>query len=191
MRLRIVLPIVAVLAWSTTAGAEPRRHDGFYARFGIGPGYAIAELNAPGETSASGGVDVSTEIALGWTIRPRLVLGGGTFPMVVPAPSYDGVDAGGQHVSATGPFVTWYANESGGLHLQGGILFAAGYLDGGTREAHTGFGVGAMIGAGWDRFIADQWSVGGLVRITAYHLYGVDDDIGLLSPALLLTLTCH
>lgn len=164
-----------------------------YFRIGVGPGYAAASLSPDtGDTSGGGGPSVSTELAAGVTVRPRVVVGLGIFPMVSPAPSYDGADAGGQHVSGTGPFVAYALRERGGLRLQAGLLFAAGYLDGSdTREAQVGVGYGAMAGVGYDRPISDAWSLGGLARVTTYRLHGVDDAITIATPALLVTFTHH
>jgi hypothetical protein len=153
-----------------TASAEPRTHDGFYLRVGVGPGYALGTLASPAGSGDSTGVNVSTQLAIGWTLRPGLVIGGGTFPMVVPSPTYDGMDAGGQHVSATGAFVDYYLDPRKGLHFQGGLLFALGYLDGGERASHVGAGYGGTLGIGYDFFVTDEWSVGGIVRATAYRL---------------------
>jgi hypothetical protein len=173
------------------ASAEPRTHDGFYFRLGVGPGYTLATLSTSGPDSTSTGVDVSTQLAIGWTIRPGLVVGLGTFPMVTPSPAYDEIDAGGQHVSATGPFVDYYLDPKRGLHVQGGLLFALGYLDGGERAGNVGAGYGATLGAGYEVFVSDEWSVGAIARVTAYRLYGVDDSIKLIAPALLLAVTRH
>lgn len=171
------------------AVAEPRQHDGFYLRLGVGGGYALGSLAAAAD-SGSKGPNIASELAIGWTLRPGFVLGGGTFPMVAPGPDYDGVDAGGQHVSGTGPFVDYYLDPAGGLHLQAGLLFAAGYLDGsGERPGKVGLGFGGMAGVGYDLFVADEWSLGGLVRFTAYNLYRVDRRIALFSSSLLVTAT--
>jgi hypothetical protein len=184
--------VLAVLSLSShSASAEPRNHDGFYLRLGVGPGYALGTLASDAGSGDSTGINVSTQLAIGWTIRPGLVLGGGTFPMVVPSPSYDGMDAGGQHVSATGAFVDYYPSPRKGLHLQGGLLFALGYLDGGDRDSHVGAGYGGTLGIGYDIFVTDEWSIGGIARATAYRLYGVDDSIRLVSPALLVSLVRH
>lgn len=190
MQHTVLAPVVVALL-ATTAAADPRTHDGFYARFAAGPGYAIGTLDAPSGESGSTGVGVGTQLAIGWTLRPGLVVGAGTFPAVTPAPSYDGIDAGGQHVSATGPFVDYYLSPTGGLHALAGLLFAAGYLDGGDREGHVGFGWGATAGIGYDQFISDEWSLGGIARVTVYQLYGVDDTLQLIAPAALLTITRH
>ena len=187
----VVLAALAVISFAAPAHAEPHTHDGLYIRFAVGPGFAIGDLDAPAGDSGSTGVGVSTQIAIGWTVRPGLVIGAGTFPAVTPAPSYDGIDAGGQHVSATGPFVDYYLSPKGGLHAFTGALFAAGYLDGGEREGNVGVGWGATAGIGYDHFISDEWSLGGIARVTVYQLYGVDDAIRIIAPAALLTLTRH
>jgi hypothetical protein len=182
--------ILVLLVLTSVAAAEPRRHEGIYARVGVGPGFALATLFSSAPDDASNGADVSSELSLGWAVRPGLILGGGTFPMVVPKPDYDGMDAGGQHVSATGPFVDYYLHPTGGLHAQGAVLFSAGYLDGSSdRDSHIGFGYGAMAGVGYDRYVSSRWSLGALFRVTAYRLYGVDDEIRLVSPSLLFTAT--
>lgn len=186
----IVLVVLVVLS-SRAASAEPRNHDGFYVRLGVGPGYALGTLESNAGSDDSTGINVSTQLAVGWTVRSGLVIGVGTFPMVVPSPSYDGIDAGGQHVSATGPFVDYYLDPRKGLHFQGGLLFALGYLDGGDRDAHVGAGYGATLGIGYDLFVTDEWSIGAIARATAYRLYGVDDSIRLVSPALLVSLVRH
>ncbi len=184
--------IAALLACApVTARSEPRTRDGVQIRLAIGPGYAIGTLDTAAADSESSGVGVATQLAIGWTVRPGLVLGVGTFPGVTLGPDYDGVDAGGQHVSATGPFADCYLSTTGGAHAFAGALFTAGYLDGGDRDGALGFGWGATAGVGYDRFVADEWSVGALARVTAYSLHGVDDSIGLLVPAVLVSVTRH
>jgi hypothetical protein len=180
--------LLLLAAAARHAAAEPRRHDGFYLRLGAGGGYALGTLSTASD-SDSQGPNVASELAIGYAIRPGLVVGGGTFPMVVPSPSYDGIDAGGQHVSGTGLFADYYLDPAGGLHLQAALLFAAGYLDGGQREGKVGVGYGGMLGAGYDLFVSDEWSLGALARLTVYGLFGVDDRIRLVSPSLLFTAT--
>ena len=181
----------AIVATAAPARAEPRTHDGLYLRVGVGGGGAFGAMTGA-VASDSAGAAIASELSIGTTLRPGLVFGGGTFPMVALAPSYDGASAGGQHVSGTGPFVDYYPDPRGGLHLRAGVLFAAGYLDGSAdRDGAVGLGIGATVGAGYDRFVADQWSVGAIARVTAYQLAGVDDAIRLVAPALLVALTYH
>ena len=175
----------------STAAAEPARAPNLYVRVGLGGGVSVATLDTAVD-SASTGASVATELSVGFTPRPRLVFGLGTFPMVVPSPSYDGVSAGGQHVSGTGPFVDYFFGARGGLHARVGILFAAGYLDGsGARAGQVGFGYGATAGVGYDHRVARRWSLGAIARVTAYRLFGVDDRFRAVAPALLATATFH
>jgi len=192
MRRPTLLLVCAALAIPMPAAAAPRTHDGVYLRFAIGPGYTFGHLDiAAGGGGDSTGANVSTQLAVGWTVRRGLVLGVGTFPMVTPSPTYDGVDAGGQHVSATGPFVDYYLDPQKGLHVFAGVLFAAGYLDGGARAGQVGAGIGATAGLGYDVFVADQWSLGVIGRFTAYRLYGVQDTARMAAPAALFSVTYH
>jgi len=46
-----------------------------------------------------------------------------------------------------------------------------------------------MAGAGYDHHVSAKWSLGGLARVVAYRLYGVEDSIRLMSPSLLVTAT--
>jgi hypothetical protein len=69
--------VLAALALSPrAAAAEPRTHDGFYLRLGVGPGYALGTLASDAGSGDSTGVNVSTQLAIGWTVRPGLVVGG-------------------------------------------------------------------------------------------------------------------
>ncbi|HEY4177868.1 MAG TPA: hypothetical protein VGM90_13570 [Kofleriaceae bacterium] len=177
-----------LLAFAAVAGlAGVASADGFYFRVAVGPSFTHGSLDAPATTSTSNGAGVSTQIAVGWSVRPGLVIGAGTFPAITPGPSYSAVDAGGQHVSATGPFVDYYVTD--GVHAFAGALFAAGYLDGGDRDSHVGLGWGATAGVGYDHAVSTKWSLGGIARVTIYQLYGVDDSITLVAPAALFTAT--
>jgi len=183
------LALAFVVAATGSACAEPRVHDGVYVRLGMGGGYAIGTLVAPSGHDASRGPGVATQLAVGWTPRPGVVVGLGTFPSITTSPHYDGTNAGGQHVSATGPFVDYFPDPHGGLHVTGGVLFAVGYLDGGERTSHIGFGPAVTAGVGYDEFVADHWSVGAVARVTAFDLFHVDDSLRIVAPAVLVTVT--
>ena len=181
---------LAIALLAAPASADPVTHDGLYVRLGVGPGYSVGWLSSDAPSNRSTGVDISTELAIGWTVRPGLVIGGGTFPMIVPSPSYHGVDAGGQHVSGTGVFVDNYLDpDRGGLHVQGGLLFTLGYLDDVNRGTVVGAGVGATVGIGYERFVTDRWAVGGIARVTAYELWGVGNSLAIVAPSLLVAVT--
>jgi hypothetical protein len=151
-----------------------------YFRLGVGPGYATGSETIEGAREGRGGVDVSSELAIGWELRPSLAIGGGTYPMVVPGLGF--------HVSATGPFVDWRANDH--LHAQAAALFVAGYHEAEDgHDAAIGFGAGAMIGAGWDVVRRARWRLGPLVRVTYYHWRGGDYTLDAVSPSVLVAFT--
>ena len=83
--------------------------------------------------------------------------------------------------------VTW--TEERARAAKRDLLLTEVFVPVGDRESHVGFGYGAMAGVGYDRYVSSRWSLGALVRITAYRLYGVDDEIRLVSPSLLFTAT--
>ncbi len=184
---KILLSLAVWACLSAVAAAEPHRRDGLQLRLAVGPGFTASTLDTTGASSDGKAASISTQLSVGWAVRPGLVVGLGTFPMVAPAPSYSGVDAGGQHVSGTGPFVDLYPWRDRGFHGQVGVLFTAGYLDG--RDGNVGVGFGFTAGVGHDWSISDRWSIGALARVSLYQLYGVDDSIRLVTPAALVVLT--
>jgi hypothetical protein len=151
-----------------------------YLRLGVGPGFATGSESVDGVRAHRSGVDVSSELAIGYALRPTLAIGGGTYPMVVPGLGF--------HTSATGPFVDWRASAR--LHAQAAVLFVAGFHE--AEDAHDaaiGFGVGAMIGAGWDVVRRARWRLGPLVRVTYYHWSGGDFTLDAVSPSVLVAFT--
>jgi len=114
---------------------------GLTVRLGLGPGYAAGSHDVDGAAASGGGIAVNTELAIGTVLRPGLIVGGGTFPMVVPSPTYADQDAGGHHISATGPFVDYYPRPPHGLHVEGGLLFVAGYHEAQMSHA-SAIGIG-------------------------------------------------
>lgn len=172
------------------AAPAPARADGITVRLGVGPGFAAGEHDVGDAGDTGGGVAANTELAIGTRVTPRLIAGVGTFPMVVPAPSYDDRDAGGHHVSATGPFVDFYVRPPRGAHVQAAALVVAGYHE--AQDGHdgaVGFGAGAMLGAGYDLRLGARWNVGPLARATYYHWSGGDYTFDLVSTAVLIAFT--
>lgn len=180
-------------------------HDGFYARLGVGPGYVLGtrEADTGGAKADVSGLALSTELAFGGNIAPGLVLGGGSFSMVLPSPKYalDGgpeVDVGTHHVSGVGPFVDYYFDPRKGAHAQAALLLSGIVVQEKDQyEGASGFGFGAMIGAGYEFWVGAEWSLGPLVRVTFYadSLEGDDSgaksDLRMFVPSLLFAATYH
>lgn len=208
--------LALVLATSSRASAQEaaggvQTHDGFYLRLGIGVAYALGsaqypELADPPDISVTG-AGLAGELAVGGTVLPGLVLGGGSYGTGIFAPSYDdgdtALDGGLLTISTLGPFADYYLDPSGGLHVQAAILFATvSQAKGGddlsqVREDSSGSGFGLMLGAGYEIWIGEQWSVGALARVTyvSASLEGEDTelevDFSAFVPALLATFTYH
>lgn len=174
---------LAALAVLTAALACPRpaAAGGLHVRLAVGAGVAAGREDTAGTRESGADPAVATEIAIGGHVRPGLVVGGGTFPMVVPGPGY--------HLSATGPFV---AIERGRVRLQAAVLVTAGYHE--ARDGHDaaiGFGAGAMAGVAYDVRRGPRWSIGPLVRVTYVHWSGGDYTLDKVAPSLLVAFTRH
>ena len=168
-----------------------RTHDGFYLRIALGPGVLSGRLKLDGAPSGDDIVGVAghVEVALGGTPIPGLVVGGGLFASLSDQPVYSYSDNGhdykfnGGAVTAevVGPFADFYPSPRGGWHLQAALGVA--HLSASQGEPQTvctigvgcqslvvpgtsfgGLGVGALGGVGYEAFVADQWSVGGIAR---------------------------
>jgi hypothetical protein len=190
--------LLLLMSWVAVASAEPREHAGLQARLGVGSGYATGSTSAGDLSVDVTGVPISTEISIGTTIAPGLVVGGGTFSMIVPSPSYGGMSSGANHISGTGPFVDYYLDPHAGTHIQAALLFTAGYLQGNNGgESSTGFGIGGEIGAGYEWWLSPSWTIGPIARVTYYRLYASSSDtstkstLGLVVPSVLVALTYH
>jgi hypothetical protein len=179
----------AVLHGASAAADPPagyHRHDGFYARLGLGPGYLHDSVHFaahdPSITSTydgtiSGG-GVGLEIALGGTIAPGVVVGGGLFHTFAFSPKADvpGIDA--QPNTPFGhflisPLVDVYPDPTAGFHVEGGAGLA---LSSGaplnpalassalppTSTVKLGFG--GFVGVGHEWWLAGDWGAGLLLR---------------------------
>jgi hypothetical protein len=196
------------------------RHDGFYLRVANGFGVYDERLTSDDVTPYGGqirsrtrGVVALGELAIGGTIARGWVLGGGIYSGDLIASTFRAnpdnsegatppaeLDPGLRSLTLIGPFFDWYARDTGGFHIQGAIGLATltpqVFGDAATQESkYLALGGGFMFGAGYDWWVADQFSLGILARTTAVLLQGTDDQdvgwthLGLTSPGLLVTLT--
>ncbi len=181
------------------AKAGVRIHNGFYLRMSFGFGALVGSWS-PSSLSYSPslvGFAEHYELALGGTPFPGLVIGGGLFGAIAGSPMYSwttrGSDIkipGGSIISEIiGPFVNVYPKPAGGFHFMAALGPAGiNQSSGGAQKLcytlptascqvvgtpptpYSGVGVGFVAGAGYEVFVADHWSIGGLVRIM--YTYG-------------------
>ncbi len=187
---------------AATARPGVRRHDGFYMRLGVGAAALAGEVGAV----ELGGAGLATEFALGGTVAPGLVVGGGSYPVFVPTTSYEFAtgekqDGDGTTVALIGPFVDYYINPAGGLHVQGSLGLNSSALKAPSELEQSGVGLGLMLGVGYEWWVGEQWSMGVLGRLTttASHevegkvdgLLTVKNDASFTTFGLLATFTYH
>jgi hypothetical protein len=159
--------------------AEPRHahvHDGFYLRSSVGlvtaRTYVTSDQLAHPSYSVAGG-GLALDLMLGGSPSTGLALGG--------ALSLQSFGHGGGSTSGLallGVFVDGFPMPNRGLHL-GGMLGFSGARTSRPSDADElrGRGFGMSAWAGGDFWIADEWSMGGLLRLSgALTNDGSNDD---------------
>jgi hypothetical protein len=194
-------------------------HDGFYLRFAAGLGGGVNRLEGsylgydfPYEDGRAGRMysfAVPNEVAMGYTVAPGVVTGAGIYNSVWTAPVADAATSRDYEFETTqlalfGPMLDVYPWPRDGWHLQGSLALASfnmgfgttGFAEPRPAQAHVAVGFGFMLGGGYEWFVAEQWSVGFLLRTMRGWSGGTDGDAGnwthrSASYGLLLTVTRH
>jgi hypothetical protein len=166
-----------------------RNHDGFYLRMGLGVGPLVS--------AQASGLGIPSELAFGGTPAPGLVLAVGNSGVAFPNPE-DERGAGQLAFNAWGPLVDYYPDPRLGLHVQVSALFVYGLSSRKDDvEAAYGPGWGAMLGGGYEWWIAEQWSLGVVLRANYYAVTlegrntGLETDVRAVVPAVLFAATYH
>jgi hypothetical protein len=196
-----------------------RVHDGFYLR--ASSGFAVyderfeADGLPPGGSfeGRNRGFATVSDLAIGGTVAPGWVIGGGIFSADLVAStlrtSGDGLaappaelDPGLRNVSVFAPFVDWYPNVRGGFHARAALglstltprVFGHPATE---RSEYLALGGGLVLGAGYDWWVADEWSIGVMSQVVARLMTGRDDDdvkwthLATTTPGLYVSLTYH
>lgn len=179
------------------------RHDGVFARISLGLGYTHFSRGTPemvNQISASG-LAPNFEVLAGGTITTGLVLGGGMIVNAIPSPSYK---LGGDPVSTENSnfqlyvlpfFANYYFDPKKGFNVQAllGLGFANETVEN-VKQPDAG-GIALGIGAGYEGFIAKQWSLGAFGRFTYANLAtnerGVRDTYDVILPTISIVATLH
>lgn len=195
-----------------------RLHDGLYLRGALGGGSVAARgyrTDADGNRSEYDfqGDAFATDLMLGFTPKPGIVIGGGYFANHAGRTREESGPDGDPAMSfgMIGPFVDYFPDPRNGFHLGGAVGPAATVsYDPGQMERHEGmeedpvvaFGFGGSLWLGYDFWIADQWSLGVNLRGTAARVKSYDyesedrpmrahDRLGAGSVALLVSALYH
>lgn len=168
-----------------------------------------------GESVDARGSGVALEIALGGTVAPGLVIGGGIYSVSMAQVGWrsdearafnedgdDEIKGGEGAISVLGVMLDFYPNPRGGFHVQGGLGIGALALE---KDADTNFpgedweggGGGLMLGVGYEFWVSEQWSLGGIARVLAMSgkVRGSETDRDFdsrgFAPAILFGATHH
>lgn len=205
--------------------ANAHVHNGFYLRFGLGVASVSGSIDTPAtSTSAAGKTTTTGETAhakiSGASGAFDLAIGGTVYRGLAIAFNASGRSVGGDanvkfdkgqvqrddfrknlSVSNIGVMADWYTDPRKGLHVQGGIGFAqvqheaAAALGGGAGKMASYTGLGLHLGVGYDAFVSEEWSIGGLLRLDTASVSSDGDNaytpqntkISVFAPALLFT----
>jgi hypothetical protein len=216
--------LMATVAFATApAVAEaPPQHHGLYVRVAGGLGYFTDGVDsdplAPLGSTAEGtikGMTVSAHFAVGGSLRPGFVLGGGVFLQHVPSPKTTNgqihtgpltneigqIDFDPTTLTVIGPFADYYFDPASGLHVQAVLGYGLLSLGKGTGAPipirdQSGGGFAAGAGVGYEWWVSPSWGIGVLGHLT--FGVGSGEDSGgntwrhhVLIPALLLSATMN
>jgi hypothetical protein len=158
-------------------------HDGVYLRMALGAGYLGAKFGSDYSVDYGGKVDGTLgggsgalELALGGTVAKGLVLGGGVYLDGRSKTRTHGLQINGQDAAVdsvslgiVGLFGDYYFDPTSGWHVQGTL--GAAWIDVGKARSgevvnreNSLSGVGLCLGGGYEWWIANQWSMGVLLR---------------------------
>ncbi len=202
----------------------PYFHDGFFLRFGAGVGVLTGSVTPQGGTSVDmSGTPLQLEFSLGGTPARGLVLGAGLFAFVSGSPTYSvpyageqfNLDGGTFASEILGPFIDLYPNLQHGFHIElsaGAAFVSAGNGDSKTvcpaslngicvavaapGASYGGTGLGLVAGIGYEAWVGQQASLGGMARLIYVSSRLSPDAAGYLDvdvhayvPSLMVTAT--
>jgi hypothetical protein len=167
---------------------DERRHDGFYLRIGIGFGWLVLNRDAEatagdavytGESRIRGAAGMG-EISIGGTVGSGLVLCGtllGHEHREATLERQEGPDIemrAGLSFGMIGMGGHYFPDERGGFHVGGtlGLAYAVAAAHHSKFGTLGGTGIGLSLASGYDWWVADQWALGVLGRISVARLRG-------------------
>ena len=197
-------------------------HDGFQLRMALGVGGIGAQRTTQAEDvtgefeSEVEGGGLGIELTFAGTPASGLVIGGMWLiqsigeATIVPADGGDETQLDGFVISLMAAVLDWYPWPDGGFHFGGGLgwLLASGSLPS-DAPATTEFGIEKIGGSGWgltlqvgyDFWIAEQWSMGPLLRFVFGGVHGetriepgdrlVEEDDGITALLLSFSASLH
>ena len=196
--LAAALTACGVLAIAGEAAAEPRTHDGFQFRGTVGPGYLSTSASQGGADETIKGVSGAFDAYFGGTPVTGLVIGG-TFgwatafgPSIsLNGQSFTGSGSTSLSLLTVGPYVNYYLDPADGLYFLGMIGYGVeSYTQNGASGNSPG-GPAFALGAGYDFWVANEWSLGVLGKFTYGSLSLNSVTYSTISPAIMFSFNFH
>ncbi len=140
-------------------------HDGFYARVSPGIGWVNTSWTAKGQPDMDAdGTSLSIDVLLGGSPTRGVALGGALLTHLGLATdvTVDGHEVSSEDLDLfmVGPFIDGFPTASDGWHFGGTVGLARSHL-GDLKN----WGLGGAAWGGYDAWVGDEWSVGGLARL--------------------------
>jgi hypothetical protein len=160
-----------------------RQHEGFYLRIGGGLGAIGADFDREGFDASSGGTSLELEGLVGGSPASGLSIGGGVLASLQLGGEWEADDVvGSTNANLTtliiGPFADGYPHPRDGWHFGGMLGLASVSFDGpGGDGGSDALGVGGAGWAGYDFWVAPEWSIGAALRLDALRATNSDDDV--------------
>lgn len=178
--------LIGALALSLAPPARGQRapgehvHDGFYVQLGLGPSLIRDSYDTSGggilfddSQGTVSGFGHAQHLAIGGAVAPGLVIAGALLVDIAHTTSAD-YEGAAIHpkdryaLFAMGPLVDWYFDPEAGLHalVGGGFGVASSVEPEGVDDSSSASGYALFAGLGHEWWIAEQWGMGALLRVT-------------------------
>lgn len=157
------------------------RHDGFYLRTNLGVSLLWASLDDGSDQNFDvdvSGTAMTLDLLIGGTPTPGLTIGGGLLGNWSFGAEFEreGVDIPSRDYQdgTLGVFVDGFPSDTGGWHL-GGLVGLSGVNVQQDDFVERMGGLGGAVWGGYDQWVADDWSLGGQLRLTMNQTSGDDN----------------
>lgn len=165
-------------------------HDGFYFRLNVGAGFISTTLHdtVRDDSESSTTFSLGTDILVGGSPSPGFTFGGGVLSDIGFTSDF-GAGGGPVMQFLVGPFFDAFPNDKDGWHLGtmvGGVASSVA-----ESPSTPLFGGGAAAWAGYDLWVAPEWSTGFNLRVAGTHSVAEDATATNFSLQFLISILNH
>lgn len=161
-----------------------RLHDGFYLRGSVGFGSLGATFDDDNESARDlegSGFSLGLDLMIGGSPSPGLAIGGALLAQGAFSAEFERArnDTENRNLSVVllGPFIDGFPVATKGWHVGGMLGLAAANIEDSSRDGVSEtVGLGGAAWFGHDFWVADEWSVGPMLRLNGTLTRNEDDD---------------